>query len=143
MQKHSTSLVLLTYISHVLQRCRQGRKEDSRLTPKQLSLALKADDILEVTFTQAVVDSYTAAQSVLNDVVLVTSEPQSLEEVILTQESLNPGGEALYWIQNLTDMPLEFWTRGHGQDHRALPIAFKPSDLGQHLPVVHFMFPNL
>lgn len=123
--------------------CRQGRKEDSCLIPKQLSLALKAEEILEVTLTQAVVDSYTAAQSLLNDVVLVTSEPQSLEEVILTQGSLNPGGEALYWIQNLTDMPLEFWTRGPGQGHRALPIAFKPADLGQHLPVVHFTLPNL
>ena len=110
--------------------CRQGRKEDSRLIPKQLSLALNADDILEVTLTQTVVKSYTAAQSVLNDVVLVASEPQSLEEVILTQESLNPRGEALYWIQNLTDMPLEFWTRGPGQGCRALPIAFRPSDLG-------------
>ena len=119
--------------------CRQGRKEDSRLTPKQLSLVLKADDILEVTLTQALVDSYTAAQNVLNDVMLVASEPQSLEEVILTQDSLNPGGEALYWIQNLTDMPLEFWSRAPGQGCRALPIAFKPSDLG-HPPFLHLNY---
>lgn len=116
---------------------RQGRKEDSRLIAEQLSLTVKADDILEVTLTQAVVDSCTAAHSVFSDVMLVVSEPQTLEEVILTQESLTPGGEALYWIQNLTDMPLEFWTRGPGQGHRALPIAFKPSDLGQHLPLGH------
>lgn len=119
---------------------RQGRKEDSRLIPEQLSLTVKADDILEVTLTQAVMDSCTAAHSVFSDVTLVVSEPQILEEVILTEQSLSPGGEALYWIQNLTDMPLEFWTRGPGQGHRALPTAFKPSDLGQLLPLGHSCF---
>ena len=104
--------------------------------PKQLSLTLKADDVLELTLTQAVIESSTAAQSVLNDVMLVISEPESLEDVISIHENQNPGGDVLYWLQNLTDMPIEFWTRGPGQGHRGLPIAFRPSDLGQHLPSV-------
>ena len=95
-------------------------------------MTLKAEETLEMTLTLAVMDSYSAAHSVLSDVLLTASEPQSLEEVILSDGELNPGGEALYWLQNLTDMPLEFWTRGPGQGDRALPIAFKPSDLGEH-----------
>ena len=94
-------------------------------------MTLKAEETLEVTLTPAVMDSYSAAHSVLSGVLLTASEPQSLEEVILSDEALNSGGEALYWLQNLTDMPLEFWTRGPGQGGRALPIAFKPSDLGE------------
>ena len=98
---------------------------------QQLNVTLKAADAMEVTLTTAVINSYTAAKSILGDVMLIASEPQSLEEVILSDESPDPGGEALYWLQNLTDMPLEFWTRGPGQGSRAVPIAFKPSDLGQ------------
>lgn len=75
-------------------------------------------------------ESFTAAQNVLSDVMLVISEPQALEEVVVTHEGPDQGGDTLYWLQNLTDMPVEFWTRGPGQSHRALPIAFKPSELG-------------
>lgn len=110
--------------------CRQG-SADSCLVPQQLSVTLKAQDTLEVTLTQAVMDSYKAAQAVLNDVTLVAAEPQSLEDVILSEdENLDPGGEALYWLQNLTDVPLEFWSKGPGQSKRPLPFAFEPADLG-------------
>lgn len=98
--------------------------------PQQLNLALKADGVLEVTMTPAVMESFTAAQSVVSDVMLVISEPPVLEEVVVTHEGPDLAGDTLYWLQNLTDMPVEFWTRGPGQNHRALPIAFTPSDLG-------------
>lgn len=134
MQLSGVSHILHTLAAHGCQSCllgcRQGRKDASHLVPQQLSLALKADDILEVTLTQAVMESFTAAQNVLSDVMLVVSEPQVLEEVVVTHEGPDTGGDTLYWLQNLTDVPVEFWTRGPGQSHRALPLAFKPSELG-------------
>ena len=95
-------------------------------------MTLQAQDILELTFTQPVMNSYTASLDVFGDVALVAADPRSLEEVILPDEgNLNPGGEALYWVQNLTDMQLGVWSRGPGQSARALPVGFEPSDLGQ------------
>ncbi|KAA6426828.1 MAG: Vacuolar sorting-associated [Trebouxia sp. A1-2] len=111
---------------------RQGGREDSQLVAQQLSATLKTQDILELTFTQAVVSCYQAAQGVLNDVALVAAEPTTLEDVILSDDGdLSPGGEALYWLQNLTDTPLQFWSSGPGQSKRTLPFAFEPSDLGE------------
>lgn len=99
---------------------------------QQLSVTLKTQDTLELTFTQAVVSCYQAAQGVLNDVALVAAEPTTLEDVILSDDgNLSPGGEALYWLQNLTDMPLQFWSSGPGQSKRTVPFAFEPSDLGK------------
>ena len=118
--------------------CRQGGREDTQLEAQQLSVTLKTQNTLELTFTQAVVSCYQAAQGVLNDVALVAAEPTTLEDVILSDDgNLSPGGEALYWLQNLTDMPLQFWSSGPGQSKRTVPFAFEPSDLGElHLPAV-------
>ena len=111
---------------------RQGGREDSQLVAQQLSVTLKTQDTLDLTFTQAVVSCYQAAQGVLNDVALVAAEPTTLEDVILSDDgNLSPGGEALYWLQNLTDMPLQFWSSGPGQSKRTVPFAFEPSDLGE------------
>ncbi len=99
---------------------------------QQLGVTLITPDTLELTFTQAVVSCYQAAQGVLNDVALVAAEPTTLEDVILSDDgNLSPGGEALYWLQNLTDMPLQFWSRGPGQSKKTVPFAFEPSDLGE------------
>lgn len=112
--------------------CRQGGRDESHLVAQRVSATLQAQDILELTFTQPVMDSYSASLGVLGDVGLVAADPRSLEEVILPDEgNLNPGGEALYWVQNLTDMQLGVWSRGPGQSARALPVGFEPSDLGQ------------
>ncbi len=95
-------------------------------------MTLNAEDTLELTLTQAVMDSYQATQEVVSDVSFVAAEPQSLQDVIRSDEdNPNPGGEAIYWLQNLTDMPLEFWSRGPRQSERPLPVVFEPSDLGQ------------
>ncbi|KAL0051145.1 hypothetical protein WJX82_002690 [Trebouxia sp. C0006] len=111
---------------------RQGGREDTQLEAQQLSVTLKTQNTLELTFTQAVVSCYQAAQGVLNDVALVAAEPTTLEDVILSDDgNLSPGGEALYWLQNLTDMPLQFWSSGPGQSKRTVPFAFEPSDLGE------------
>ena len=105
------------------------------MVAQQVSMTLQAQDILELTFTQPVMDSYAASLGVLGDVGLVAADPRSLEEVILPDEgNPNPGGEALYWVQNLTDMQLGVWSRGPEQNAGALPVGFEPSDLGQAPP---------
>ncbi|DBA81627.1 TPA: hypothetical protein ACH3X1_007382 [Trebouxia sp. C0004] len=83
---------------------RQGGREDSQLVAQQLSVTLKTQDTLELTFTQAVVSCYQAAQGVFNDVALVAAEPTTLED---------------------------FWSGGPGQSKRTVPFAFEPSDLGE------------
>ena len=88
--------------------------------------------MLEVTLTQAVMDSYQATQAVISDVALVNAEPFQLETIIFeTVAGLSPGGETLYWLQNLTDMPVEFWSEQPGHGYRSLAIANDPADLGE------------
>ena len=114
--------------------CRQGAAETSQLKPQQLTVKLTAPDILELTLTRTVLDSYQALQTVIGDVRFVKAEPIQLANLIsATDGASSPGGEALYWLQNLTDAPLEFWSEQPGQGHRALAIAAESADTGQYL----------
>ena len=63
-------------------------------------------------------DSYQATQAVI-----------SFE----TGGGLSPGGEALYWLQNLSDTPVEFWSEQPGHGYRSLAITNDPAELGEPL----------